>query len=79
MASNSLLECYVYVVYENKKIIEQTFSKNIFSTDQNFQISKKCFFLFKSMVPNHRSIGENPPRSGDFLKLNTNVIDFKVT
>ena len=37
--SNSLLESYVHVVYKNKKKIENTFLKNIFSTNQNFQIS----------------------------------------
>ena len=44
MASNSLLESYVHVVYENKKFSRKTFLENIFSTDQNFPIKKFDFF-----------------------------------
>ena len=43
--SNSLLESYIHVFYENKKKVEKSFPKNIFSTDQK----KIDRFFFKNI------------------------------
>ena len=36
MTSDSIIESYVHVVYENKKVLKKSFSKNIFSSDEKF-------------------------------------------
>ena len=45
MESNSLLGSYIHVVYENKKIRKKNFFEKYFSTDQNFEVSKKSKIL----------------------------------
>ena len=52
MASNSLLESYVHVVYENKKIVEKSLPKNIF-VDNFFALDfffKLFYFIFVNYV-----------------------------
>ena len=48
MASNSLLESYIHVIYENRKKLEKTFSKNIFSTRPKFS-NLKIFVFFSNI------------------------------
>ena len=45
----SLLDSYRYVVYENKKVLEKSFSKNIFSSDEKISIENFCYFFLKSI------------------------------
>ena len=45
MASNSLIESYAHVVYENKKVLGKLFFEKYFSSDQKTLVSKFLIFL----------------------------------
>ena len=51
MVANNLLESYVHVINENKKIKSKNILQKYFSTDPNFQISK--ILIFRKFVDFH--------------------------
>ena len=46
MASDSLLDSYIYVAYKNKKMVEKNFSEKYFF-DRQFFLSLEIFWFFK--------------------------------
>ena len=70
MEFNSLTGSYVHVVYENKKKNWKSFSKNILSTDQNFEIFKfsKCAKILKLFENNWKKPSRLKKKTHDWKK-----------